>query len=196
MAGAEVARAVVSSADDMSELGARIAAVLGAGDVLVLTGPLGAGKTTLVRGLGEALGVRGTVASPTFVIARTHPSLGDGPALIHVDAYRLASALELDDLDLDLDASVTVIEWGSEVVAAITDSWLELVIERPTGEGLDTFRYSTNQDGDDLVGRVAPQARIETTPADDLDEPRTVTLRAVGPRWAGFDAATALVPRA
>ncbi|RRJ87593.1 tRNA (adenosine(37)-N6)-threonylcarbamoyltransferase complex ATPase subunit type 1 TsaE [Gulosibacter macacae] len=194
-AGAEVARAVVPSADEMSALGARLAAVLGAGDVLVLTGPLGAGKTTLVRGLGEALGVRGTVASPTFVIARTHPSLGNGPALIHVDAYRLASALELDDLDLDLDASVSVIEWGSEVVDAITDSWLELVIERPTGEGLDTLRYSTTQDGDNLVGRVAPQARIET-PATDLDEPRTVTLRAFGPRWADFDASTVLVPRA
>lgn len=147
---------IIRNAEQMEALGERLAAELGAGDVLVLTGPLGAGKTTLVRGLGSALGVRGTVASPTFVIARTHPSLTGGPALIHVDAYRLASALELDDLDLDFEASVTVIEWGSEFVSAIADSWLEIVIERP--------RASDAQ--------------------DDEDDPRRVSLRAVGERWA------------
>lgn len=147
---------IIRNAEQMETLGERLAAELGAGDVLVLTGPLGAGKTTLVRGLGSALGVRGTVASPTFVIARTHPSLTGGPALIHVDAYRLASALELDDLDLDFEASVTVIEWGSEFVSAIADSWLEIVIERP--------RASDAQ--------------------DDEDDPRRVSLRAVGERWA------------
>lgn len=147
---------IIRNAEQMEALGERLAAELGAGDVLVLTGPLGAGKTTLVRGLGSALGVRGTVASPTFVIARTHPSLTGGPALIHVDAYRLESALELDDLDLDFEASVTVIEWGSEFVSAIADSWLEIVIERP--------RASDAQ--------------------DDEDDPRRVSLRAVGERWA------------
>lgn len=147
---------IIRNAEQMETLGERLAAELGAGDVLVLTGPLGAGKTTLVRGLGSALGVRGTVASPTFVIARTHPSLTGGPALIHVDAYRLASALELDDLDLDFEASVTVIEWGSEFVSAIADSWLEIVIERP--------RASDAQ--------------------DDEDDPRRVSLRTVGERWA------------
>lgn len=155
----------VTTASEMHELGRRLASVCRAGDVIVLTGPLGAGKTTLVRGLGEALGVRGSVSSPTFVIARTHPSLGDGPALIHVDAYRLRSALELDDLDLDLDASVTVIEWGHEIVGAITDAWCEVTIERASGADGDV-----DDDGDDDV--------------DDTDDPRTVTVSCVGERWA------------
>ena len=167
----------IATADAMEELGARLAAVLGAGDVLVLTGPLGAGKTTLVRGLGEALGVRGAVSSPTFVIARTHPGAADGPALVHVDAYRLGSALELDDLDLDLDASVTVVEWGSEVIEAITDSWLELVLVRPRaadGEVPTTEAGGSGGSGESTSDHDADLA---------LDEPRLVTLRAVGPRW-------------
>ena len=84
------------------------------GDLVLLTGGLGAGKTTLAQGIGAGLRVRGPVTSPTFVIARVHPSLGDGPDLVHVDAYRLGTALELDDLDLDadLDHSVVVVEWG------------------------------------------------------------------------------------
>lgn len=159
-ASVRVGATAVASADEMRAFGGLLGSVLAAGDVVVLTGPLGAGKTTLVRGLGATLRVRGTVQSPTFVIARTHPPLEDGPALIHVDAYRLGSALELDDLDLDLDASVTVIEWGSEVVGAITDSWLELVIERAVG---------------------ADAAALE--PEAEADEPRTLTLHAVGPRW-------------
>lgn len=158
---------VIPDTEAMYRLGAALASHLRAGDVLVLTGPLGAGKTTLTRGLGEALAVRGTVASPTFVIARTHPSTVGGPALIHVDAYRLNSALELDDLDLDLDASVTVIEWGTEIVSAICDSWLELVIERPVGGDFDLDEES-------------------------LEHPRRVTLQGVGERWAGFDAAAVL----
>lgn len=155
----------VATASEMHELGRRLASVCRAGDVIVLTGPLGAGKTTLVRGLGEALGVRGSVSSPTFVIARTHPSLGDGPALIHVDAYRLRSALELDDLDLDLDASVTVIEWGHEIVGAITDAWCEVTIERASGADGDV---DVDVDVDD----------------DDTDDPRTVTVSCVGESWA------------
>lgn len=157
----------IETSDDMERLGAALAGVLRRGDVLVLNGPLGAGKTTLVRGLGEALGVRGAVASPTFVIARTHPSLSDGPALIHVDAYRLTSALELDDLDLDLDSAVTVIEWGSEVVSAIADEWLELDLARP--------RAAQSESAADASGD--PDAAVE--------EPREVTLRAVGDRFAG-----------
>ena len=99
----------------MRELGQRLATLLRPGDLVLLTGELGAGKTTLTRGLGEGLGVRGAVTSPTFVIARVHPSLGDGPALVHVDAYRLGGGLdEMEDLDLDvsLPESVVVVEWG------------------------------------------------------------------------------------
>lgn len=121
---------IVATPEAMEALGARLARMLRRGDVLVLNGPLGAGKTTLVRGLGATLGVRGSVSSPTFILARTHPGRDGGPALIHVDAYRLGSALELDDLDLDLDSAVTVIEWGGPVVAQITDEWLELDIAR------------------------------------------------------------------
>ena len=88
----------LATADDMVRAGELIGAQLAAGDVLVLTGPLGAGKTTFARGLGAALGVRGPVTSPTFVLARTHPSLVGGPELIHVDAYRLGDPAELDDL--------------------------------------------------------------------------------------------------
>src|SRR5690606_8019834 len=97
------------------ELGRRLAGVLRAGDLVVLTGDLGAGKTTLTQGIGAGLGVRGQVASPTFIIARAHPNPGSGPDLVHVDAYRLESLAEVDDLDLDssLEDSVTVVEWGS-----------------------------------------------------------------------------------
>lgn len=150
--------------DDTEAFGRRLASLLGAGDVVVLTGPLGAGKTTLTRGLGEALGVRGPIQSPTFVVARTHPSLVSGPALIHVDAYRLGGADELDDLDLDLAASVTVVEWGRDVVASIADSWLDVELARPRADA------DADVDG-------------ETDADADEDEPRTVTVRAVGERW-------------
>src|ERR1700749_3216919 len=98
----------------MRDLGRELAGRLRAGDLVILTGPLGAGKTTLVQGIGAGLGVRGPVTSPTFVIARVHPSLTGGPALVHADAYRLNSPAEVDDLDLDasLETSVTVVEWG------------------------------------------------------------------------------------
>ena len=89
-------------------------ACCGAGDLVILSGDLGAGKTTLTQGIGAGLGVRGEITSPTFVIARVHPSLVGGPPLVHVDAYRLGGIDELDDLDLDtsLDDAVTVVEWG------------------------------------------------------------------------------------
>ena len=105
-------------AAQMRALGARLAGLLRPGDLVVLAGPLGAGKTTLVQGIGDGLGVRGPVTSPTFVIARVHPSLCGGPDLVHADAYRLGSRLEVDDLDLDadLDHSVTVVEWGEGLV--------------------------------------------------------------------------------
>jgi tRNA threonylcarbamoyladenosine biosynthesis protein TsaE len=121
----------VPTAADMHELGRRLAAVLRAGDLVVLSGPLGAGKTTLVQGIGDGLGVRGPVTSPTFVIARVHPALGGGPGLVHVDAYRLASVAEVDDLDLDasLDDCVTVVEWGEGLVEGLAADRLEVSIE-------------------------------------------------------------------
>jgi tRNA threonylcarbamoyladenosine biosynthesis protein TsaE len=114
----------------MRELGRRLAAVVRAGDLVVLSGPLGAGKTTLTQGLGEGLKIRGPVTSPTFVIARVHPSLAGGPALVHVDAYRLGGLEEVDDLDLDLQDAVTVVEWGEGLVEELSEDRLEVIIER------------------------------------------------------------------
>jgi tRNA threonylcarbamoyladenosine biosynthesis protein TsaE len=125
-----IERLVVRDAEAMHELGVRLGSTFRAGDLVVLTGPLGAGKTTLTRGIGEGLGVRGPVSSPTFVLARTHPSLVGGPSLVHVDAYRLSSAAELDDLDLDYEASVVIVEWGAGLVDGIADSLLEIRIAR------------------------------------------------------------------
>ena len=120
----------VPDPEGMRALGVRLGRVLRAGDLVVLTGPLGAGKTVLTGGVGEELGVRGPISSPTFVLARTHPSLVGGPPLVHVAAYRLSSPAEVDDLDLDLDASVTVVEWGAGLLDGVADSWLEIRIAR------------------------------------------------------------------
>lgn len=111
-----------------ARLGERLAGLLGAGDLVILTGDLGAGKTTLTQSLGRALGVRGEVTSPTFVISRVHPATGEGPALVHVDAYRLGDAAELDDLDLDtdLDTAVTVVEWGQGLAESLAEDRLEI----------------------------------------------------------------------
>lgn len=144
-------------ADGTREVARALAGVLQAGDLLVLDGPLGAGKTTFTQGLGAGLGVRGPIASPTFVIERVHPSLGEGPDLVHVDAYRLGGGGEIDDLDLeaDLDRAVTVVEWGRDRVEHLSDSFLLVVLERP------------DQVDDPL----------------DPDEPRTLQLIPQGPRW-------------
>jgi tRNA threonylcarbamoyladenosine biosynthesis protein TsaE len=192
----------VATAAGMRALGRRLAAVLGAGDLVILSGPLGAGKTTLTQGIGEGLGIRGPVTSPTFVIARVHPPLagvlrsgagpgwrsggrdsghagghaggqiGPRPALVHADAYRLGSALELDDLDLDADtaSSVTVVEWGEGLAEGLADDRLEIRIVPDPG-------------GDADPGEV---------PADPLAEepqstPRTVLIRGVGGRWQDIE---------
>ena len=120
----------VETAAGMRALGRRLAGLLRAGDLVILSGSLGAGKTTLVQGIGEGLGVRGPVTSPTFVIARIHPSLSGGPDLVHADAYRLASPAEVDDLDLDeaMDSSVTVVEWGGGLAEGLADDRLEVTI--------------------------------------------------------------------
>ncbi|MCZ9352024.1 tRNA (adenosine(37)-N6)-threonylcarbamoyltransferase complex ATPase subunit type 1 TsaE [Streptomyces mutabilis] len=136
----------VTSPEQMRELGRRLAKVLRAGDLLMLSGELGAGKTTLTRGLGEGMGVRGAVTSPTFVIARVHPSLGDGPPLVHVDAYRLSGGLdEMEDLDLDvsLPDSVIVVEWGEGKVEELTDDRLQVWIHRAVGDTTDEVRHVT-----------------------------------------------------
>ncbi|MGW7277637.1 tRNA (adenosine(37)-N6)-threonylcarbamoyltransferase complex ATPase subunit type 1 TsaE [Streptomyces sp. NPDC054844] len=136
----------VTSPEQMRELGRRLADVLRAGDLLMLSGELGAGKTTLTRGLGEGMGVRGAVTSPTFVIARVHPSLGDGPPLVHVDAYRLSGGLdEMEDLDLDVSLadSVIVVEWGEGKVEELTDDRLQLRIHRAVGDTTDEVRHVT-----------------------------------------------------
>jgi len=119
--------------EDTRALGNRLGARLRAGDLVVLTGPLGAGKTALVQGIGAGMQVQGRIASPTFVIARVHPAATPGgPALVHVDAYRLGSLDEVDDLDLDVSAaqSVTVVEWGAGLVEQLAEARLEIVLER------------------------------------------------------------------
>src|SRR5580693_2274847 len=126
--GALPEQITVPTAAAMRALGRRLAALLRAGDLVLLAGPLGAGKTTLVQGMGEALRVRGPVTSPTFVIARVHPPLAGGPALVHVDAYRLGGLAEVDDLDLDLDGSVTVVEWGEGLAEGLSADRLEITI--------------------------------------------------------------------
>lgn len=133
------------TAADTRAWGTRVGALLRAGDLVVLTGALGAGKTTLTQGLAEGVGVRGPITSPTFVIARVHPSLVGGPALVHVDAYRLGGFAELDDLDLDasLEDSVTVVEWGHGLVEDLAEDRIEITL---SGEDVRSARVATHGD--------------------------------------------------
>ena len=125
----------VADADQMHELGVKISQQFRAGDLVVLVGPLGAGKTTLTRGIGEGLRAIGNISSPTFVIARTHKREGTDVPMVHVDAYRLGGAAELDDLDIDFENSIVLVEWGRGLLEGISDDWLEIEIERDhTGE--------------------------------------------------------------
>ena len=135
----------IATDGDMRDLGRRLAALLRAGDLVILAGPLGAGKTTLVQGIGAGLGVRGPVTSPTFVIARVHPALtGSGPALVHADAYRLGSFSEVDDLDLDTDggSAVTVVEWGTGLAEPLAEDRLEITIEPDQDGDVRTVRIN------------------------------------------------------
>jgi tRNA threonylcarbamoyladenosine biosynthesis protein TsaE len=118
---------------DTRQLGVRLGLIVRAGDLIVLDGPLGAGKTVLVQGLALGLGAKGAVTSPTFVIARVHE--GGRLPLVHVDAYRLTGALEVDDLDLDTDLTqaVVAVEWGAGLVEALTDAHLRIELARPEG---------------------------------------------------------------
>lgn len=140
----------VPTAEDMHALGHRLAGILRAGDVLVVDGELGAGKTTLAQGLGAGLGIKGPVISPTFVISRVHRSLTEGPHLVHVDAYRLGDANELSDIDLDasLAESVTYIEWGQGKAEWLAEDRLEVDIWRsidPTIDGRTVRLTGTGQ---------------------------------------------------
>ncbi len=133
----------IATDEQMRDLGRSLATLLRPGDLVILAGPLGAGKTTLVQGIGAGLGVRGPVTSPTFVIARVHPvAAGPGPALVHADAYRLGSVGEVDDLDLDTDAAsaVTVVEWGSGLAEGLAEDRLEISIEPDSGSDVRTVR--------------------------------------------------------
>ena len=138
-AGPVTGELTVPSAEGMRALGRRLAGLLRAGDLVILSGALGAGKTTLVQGIADGMRVRGPVTSPTFVIARVHPALACGPDLVHADAYRRASPAEVDDLDLDasLDRSVTVVEWGGGLAEGLAADRLEVTItlvpEEPDG---------------------------------------------------------------
>ncbi|MDQ4085342.1 MAG: tRNA (adenosine(37)-N6)-threonylcarbamoyltransferase complex ATPase subunit type 1 TsaE [Actinomycetota bacterium] len=159
----------VPTADRMRAFGTGLASLLRAGDLLLLSGDLGAGKTTLTQGIGAGLGVRGDVTSPTFVIARAHPSTVGGPPLVHADAYRLAGFEELDDLDLDtaLDEAVTVVEWGEGMAEPLAGDRLEIVVRRRRGTSADA---------------VGP----------DADDTRHVRVHPVGRRWIGVDLRAAL----
>ena len=175
----------VSTSAEMHALGQSLATVLRAGDLVILSGGLGAGKTTLTQGIGAGLGVRGPVTSPTFVIARVHPpapaAAGQAdatadlaaprPPLVHADAYRLGSAVELDDLDLDTDtaASVTVVEWGEGMAEGLAPDRLEIAIAAAPP----------------VVGTTADQAGQVADPA--VDTPRTVRISMVGARWEGVE---------
>src|ERR1700759_2563034 len=168
----------VATSAQMRALGRSLATVLRAGDLVILSGGLGAGKTTLTQGIGDGLGVRGPITSPTFVIARVHPPVTSAmaavtdelrPALVHADAYRLGSVLELDDLDLDTDtaASVTVVEWGGGLAEGLATDRLEITIPA-------------------AAGGVPNEAESESDPGDLTgDIPRTVRISAVGERWEG-----------
>jgi tRNA threonylcarbamoyladenosine biosynthesis protein TsaE len=126
----------------MRSLGERLAADLKPGDLVVLTGDLGAGKTTLVQGIAAGLGASGPVVSPTFVIARVYR--GGRVPLVHVDAYRLGSRVEVDDLDLDADVaeSVTVVEWGEGLVEDLSEERLVVSITR-SSDAVDETRRVT-----------------------------------------------------
>lgn len=126
----------IPDAEAMRRLGEQLAEHLRPGDLVVLTGPLGAGKTTLTQGIGAGLGVQGRVVSPTFVIARVHR--GGRVPLVHADAYRIGSIAEIDDLDLDasLAESVTVVEWGEGLVEGLSEDRLEVHIDRGTDDDI------------------------------------------------------------
>ena len=120
---------LIENEQQMHALGVRLGSLLRPGDLVSLNGVLGAGKTTLTKSIGEGAGVQGKISSPTFLIARTHPTKS-GAHFVHIDAYRLSSPSELDDLDIDYPNSISVIEWGRGFTDGLAESMLEMQIER------------------------------------------------------------------
>jgi tRNA threonylcarbamoyladenosine biosynthesis protein TsaE len=191
----------VRTAAETHALAAALGAVLEPGDLLVLTGELGAGKTTFTQGLGEGLGVRSGIISPTFVLVRIHPNLPEGPRpggpdLVHVDAYRLESAAEIDDIDLEntMDSAVTVVEWGRGRVEHLSESRLEVELHRTRGgaAGLPAVAHPAGAPRADAGPAADPGVLDFDT--DDDDEPRTVVIRGFGPRWAEAPALAGVEP--
>ena len=167
----------VPTAEGMRILGRQLAGLLRAGDLVVLSGSLGAGKTTLTQGIGAGLDVRGPITSPTFVIARVHPSLAAGPDLVHADAYRLGSRAEVDDLDLDADlaSSVTVVEWGEGLVEDLAPGYLAISLRSA----------ESGHAGGELDG-------AGDGAGDAGDVPRVVRVQGAGARWQEPGAAAAV----
>lgn len=144
----------IPTEDQMHEFGVRLGSLLAAGDLLSLNGPLGAGKTTLTRGIGEGVDALGNISSPTFLIARTHQTKSGTP-FHHIDAYRLSSPAELDDLDIDFAGSISVIEWGSGFAEGLADSMLQINIERDLETDLRTMSITGTgrfADAQDFLG--------------------------------------------
>lgn len=177
-------KALLRSLAQMRAFAEALAGHLAPGDLLILSGNLGAGKTTFTQALGSHLGVQGRITSPTFIIAREHPSAGAGPTLVHVDAYRLSDAAELEDLDLDseLAESITVVEWGAGLAETLSTDYLSIAISR-TGE--PTAESDTDEPGTGEPGAGEPADWDESD--DDADEPadeaRLVELTAHGETW-------------
>lgn len=154
----------IATPEQTQAVGAALAEFVRGGDLIMLTGDLGTGKTTFTQGLGSAMGVRGRVASPTFIIARTHAN-PSGPDLVHVDAYRIGDLDDLETLDLDtaLDEAVIVVEWGEGKTEALSDNRLEITLE---------------------AGAPDDHAHIPPTDLETMDDgTRTMTVVAVGTRW-------------
>lgn len=180
-AGGELVRPVPLRLDGVGQtraLGRRLAAGLRAGDLVVLSGPLGAGKTALAQGIGAGLAVQGQVTSPTFVLARVHR--GRLP-MVHVDAYRLRDAgaprLELDDLDLDADlpGSVVVVEWGEGLVEGLSDARLDVHLDRTAGAAHEQVDDRQAADGQAADGQAADVWTADV---------RTALVVPTGRRWA------------
>ncbi|MCK1801537.1 tRNA (adenosine(37)-N6)-threonylcarbamoyltransferase complex ATPase subunit type 1 TsaE [Brevibacterium sp. R8603A2] len=184
----------IAGLEEIDAFAARLAAVLRPGDVIILTGDLGAGKTTFTQFLAGHLGVRGRVSSPTFVIAREHAPAGAGPGLVHVDAYRLDDSAEFADLDLgaDLAESVTVIEWGHGIAEELSAERLEITLVRAfeeDGSGTAGPDSTDTGPGDPAAGAPIAPEPLELDLAEE-DESRLLVLESTGPGW---DARLALV---